>query len=200
MVHLQHGVHHFVCLLVGVLLLDVIIQLHAHRDLVGADVRNHDHAHPDDLYHREGQQQDGHQQGHELHPQAEGQHLFIETQQGVKEPVRALLGLAQHHRAHGGHHGQGDQQGGHQGVGDGHGEGEHELTGVAGGEDHGQKDADGGEGGRQDRPLHLPCALHRSACRINAPPSETVNVLNDHDGVIHQHTDAQSQTGQRHDV
>ena len=69
-----------------------------------------------------------------------------------------------------------------------------------GGEDDGQEHADRGEGGSHDGHAHLLGALDRRAGRGHAAAAQTVDVLDDDDGVIHQHTNAEGQARQRHNI
>ena len=55
-------------------------------------------------------------------------------------------------------------------------------------------------GGGHDGARHLPGALHRGAGRRDPPRPQPDNILQHHDAVVHQHPDAERQSGERHHV
>ena len=110
------------------------------------------------------------------------------------------LGILQHGSRGGGHHSQCHDERSHQAVADAQGHGTHQVADEAGREHCRQEHAHRGKGRGHDRHTHLTCTLHRSAGGGHAAAAQTVDVLDDNDRVIHQHTDAQRQAGQRHDV
>ena len=117
------------------------------------------------------------------------------------EPDQTLrLSLFQDSGSSGRHDGDGYDERGHQAVADAHGHGLQQAAHRAGGEHHRQEDADRSKGRGHDRHAHLTSALHGGAGRRYAPAPQTVDVLDDDDRVIHQHTDTQRQARQRHDV
>ena len=117
------------------------------------------------------------------------------------EPDQTLrLSLFQDGGSSGRHDGDGYDERGHQAVADAHGHGLQQTAHRAGGEHHRQEDADRSKGRGHHRHAHLTSALHGGAGRRYAPAPQTVDVLDDDDRVIHQHTDAQRQARQRHDV
>ena len=132
--------------------------------------------------------------------QRTAQHFFVNGQQPVEQRVFDLAGPAQHRAARGGHDGQSHHQRSAQGVADGQCHIGQQVTGHTVGKQDGHKHADGGQGGGNDGRGHLPCALHGRPRRRNAPGAQAVDVFDDDDGVVHQHTDAQRQTGQADDV
>ena len=110
------------------------------------------------------------------------------------------LGLFQHRSGRRRDDRDGHDEGGHQAVADAQGHGLHQVADGLRGEDDGQEDADRGEGRGHDRHAHLLCALHRRAGGGHTAAPQAVDVLDDDDGVIHQHTDAEGEARQRHDV
>ena len=111
-----------------------------------------------------------------------------------------LLGFPQHGGAHGGHQGEGDHQAGQQGISDGQSHVGEKLSGDALSEHDGQKYADGGQGGGENGSRHLGGSLDSGLCRRYPLVSQPVDILDDHDAVIHQHTDPQGEAGQGDDV
>ena len=108
--------------------------------------------------------------------------------------------FAQHGRTGAGHHGKGYDQRGQQAEGDGPRHIGEQLQHHACGKDHRQEDTDRSKCGGHDGPRHLTRTLHRCARGRNAAPAQAVDVLNDNDRVVYQHTNAQRQTGQAEDV
>ena len=111
-----------------------------------------------------------------------------------------LFLLAQYGGTGAGHHGKGHNEGCQQAERDGPCHIGKQLQHHAGGKHHGQEHADRGQGGGHDGPRHLACALHRSTRGRNAAPAQAVNIFDDNDRVIHQHANAQPQTGQAENV
>ena len=132
--------------------------------------------------------------------QALAQNFFVAVQHFVEPGVFLLLRLFQYGHAHAGHNRQGYNQAGQQAVCNGQGHVREQFSGQAAGKHHGQKHADGGDGGSRDRAGHLLCALHRRPGRRYPAAPQTVDVLDDDHRVIHQHTNAQRQAGQRDHV
>ena len=200
MVHLQHGLHGLASNGVGILLAEVLGGAQGHDGLVAGDGGQQLHTHGEDPPAAEGQQHHRRQQGQGAVPEAPLQTLGVLVLDLV-EPLQLLgLGLFQHGGSSRRDNGEGHDKRGHEAVADAEGHGLHQALDDARREDDGQEDADGRQGRRHDRHAHLLCALHGGAGRRDAPAAQTVDVLDDDDGVIHQHTDAQRQAGQRHDV
>ena len=107
-----------------------------------------------------------------------------------------LVLLAQHSRRHGGYQGQGDDQTGQQGIGHGERQVGKQLPGDARDKHDGQEHADGGQGRGRHRPRHLLRAGDGGLDDVGALGPQTVNILNDHHGVIHQHTHRHGKAGQ----
>ena len=166
----------------------------AHGKLVGAHFGDHHNAHGGNAPHRHAQQHHGQRQRHGLAAQAEAQQLFVAVQHTVKQRVADLLGFFQHGGAGAGHHGQRHDQRRQQTEGDGPRHVVHQFHDHAGTEHQRQKYADGRQGGRDDAALHLPRTLHGGAGGGQAAVAQTVDVFNDNDRVVHQHTYAQRQT------
>ena len=117
----------------------------------------------------------------------------------IKPGQGLRLCLFQQGRGRGGHHGHSHQQGSHEAVADAQGHGQHQVLDQLAGKDHRQKDAHRGQGRGHDGHTHLFGALHRcTGCRHAA--AQAVDILDDHDGVVHQHTNAQGQARQGHHV
>ncbi len=118
-----------------------------------------------------------------------------------KEPALLLFpGPCQYLGRHGRHHRQGNEQAGQQGVGDGQSHVHEQLSGDSFREHDGQEHADRGQGGSHNGPGHLPgtfygCFLHG----VSLTP-QPVDILNYHNGIVHQHTDPQGQSGQGDDI
>ena len=108
--------------------------------------------------------------------------------------------FAQHGRTGAGHHGKGNDQRGQQAEGDGPRHVGEQLQHHACGKDHRQEHTDRRQCGGHDSPRHLTRTLHRCTRGRNAAPAQAVDVLNDNDRVVYQHTNAQRQTGQAEDV
>ena len=104
--------------------------------------------------------------------------------------------LLQHTRRHSRNQGQGNQKAGQEGEGHGQGQVCEELLGNALHEHDGQKHAHGGQGGGGDGPQHLARSGHRRLAHIGTLRAEPINILNDHHGVIHQHTHRHGQARQ----
>ena len=199
-VHSHHSLHHLTGHVVGLVLREGIGGGEGDHGLVaGAGGQQHD-AHGEHLPAAEHQQQHGGCQRHK----GLFQRLFQTAAVGVLdliEPCQLFgLGVLQHGSRGGGHHGQCHDQGSHQAVADAQGHGSHQAADHAGREHCRQEDAHRGKGRRHNGHTHLTRTLHRSAGGGHAAAAQTVDVLDDNDRVIHQHTDAQRKAGQRHDV
>ena len=199
-VNAHHGIHHAVRRGKGVLLGGIVGHVHGDGNLVAAHIGNHNNAHCGHTPDRGRQQHHGQRQRHGLAAQAEAQQLLIAVQNLVKPRVLDVLLLFQHGGARAGHHGQRHNQRRQQAEGDSPRHIAEQFQHHAGGKDQRQEHADGGQRGGDDSARHLPCALHRGAGCRDAPVAQTVDILNDNDRVIDQHTDAQRQTGQGEDV
>ena len=113
----------------------------------------------------------------------------------------ALLALLQQRRAHGRNQRQRHDQRGQQRIGDGQRDILEQLARHALQKHDGQKHADGGQRGREQRAGHLIGALDAGLQdRQLLLIAQSVDVLDDHDGIVHQHTDGQGKSAQRNDV
>ena len=117
------------------------------------------------------------------------------------EPLE-LFGLGVFQQGRGGRRGnrQGHDEGSSQTVADAHGHGLQQALDDTRCEDDGQEHADRGKGGSHDGHAHLLGALDRRAGSGHAAAAQTVDVLDDDDGVVHQHTNAEGQARQRHNI
>ena len=105
-------------------------------------------------------------------------------------------GPAQHTAGHRRHQCQRHQQAGQQRVGDGQRQVGEQLAGQALYEHDGREHAHGGQGRGRHRAQHLARAGHRRLNDGGALGPQAVDILNDHHGVIHQHTHRHGQTAQ----
>ena len=105
-------------------------------------------------------------------------------------------GPAQHTAGHRRHQCQRHQQAGQQRVGDGQRQIGEQLAGQALYEHDGREHAHGGQGRGRHRAQHLARAGHRRLNDGGALGPQAVDILNDHHGVIHQHTHRHGQTAQ----
>ena len=94
----------------------------------------------------------------------------------------------QHTGGHGRHQRQRHQQAGQQRIGDGQRQISEQLSGQTLHEHDGRKHAHRGEGGRRHRAQHLLGAGHRRLHDGSSLGPQTVDILDDHHRVIHQHT------------
>ena len=142
------------------------------------------------------QQHQRHPQHHQLVVDGPGHSLAV----GGIDPVQQtrLLGLflAEHAGGHGGHQGQGHNEAGQQGIGHGQGQVREQLLGDALHKHDGQKYAHGGQGRGGDGAQHLPRTGHRRLDDGGPLGAQTIDVLNDHHRVIHQHAHRHGQAGQ----
>ena len=195
-----HGVHYSISGGKSVVLGGVVGHVHGDGELVAAHIGDHDNAHGGNAPHRQHQQADSQPQGQGLDFQAEAQGFLVAVQQLVKQRVLDLFLGAQYGGTRAGHHGQRHDQRGQQAEGDSQCHIGEQFAHHAGGEDHRQKYADGGQGRGDDGTRNLPGALNRSSRGRYAAPAQTVDVLDDNDRVIHQHADAQRQARQTEDI
>ena len=195
-----HGVHYSIGGGKSVVLGGVVGHVHGDGELVAAHIGDHDNAHGGNAPHRQHQQADSQPQGQGLDFQAEAQGFLVAVQQLVKQRVLDLFLGAQCGGTRAGHHGQRHDQRGQQAEGDSQRHIGEQFAHHAGGEDHRQKYADGGQGRGDDGTRNLPGTLNRSPRGRYAAPAQTVDVLDDNDRVIHQHADAQRQARQTEDI
>ena len=114
-----------------------------------------------------------------------------------QKPRLDLVLPAQHPRRHGGHQCQGNDQACQQGIGHGERQIGKQLLGDTRDEHDGQEHADGGQRGGRHRPRHLSCAGDGGLNDVGPLGPQAVNILDDHHGVIHQHTHRHGKAGQR---
>ena len=113
--------------------------------------------------------------------------------------LEALLRAEEEGRGQG-NDGQGDEERGQEGEGDGQAEGLGHFAGDARGEDHGEEDGDRRQGRSRDGHADLggpgDTGLVGSFAFLEMP----VDVLDDDDGVVDEHADAQGQASERQQV
>ena len=115
-----------------------------------------------------------------------------------------FFGLGNHalkaqRREHGYQH-QCHHEGGDQRVGDGECLIAKELAGNPLDKDDGQKDADGGGGRGDDGAAYFAGPAHGRSQDTQPLVAVALHAFQDHNGVVNQHPDPQSQPAQRHDV
>ena len=111
-----------------------------------------------------------------------------------------LLRPTEHALRHGRNQSQRHKQAGSQRIEDGKSHVHKELSGDTLGEDDGGKYTDRRQGGCGDGSCHLTCTVYTGLLDGHSLAVQTVDILNNHDGVIHQHTDTQCQTGHGNDI
>ena len=198
--HALHG-HHAVHDLHGLVLLLLVGHLRGEGEvrahLAGVHLGHEGDAHLRHLQRREGQHADGRQQHQRLHPQCRAEQAGVGLLDRAEDAVLPGLGVAHQERAHGRHHRHGHQQRGQQRVGDGQAHVGKQVAGHALHEHDGQEHADGGQRGGEQRAGDRLHALHAGPQQGHALlVVEAVDVLDGHDGVVHQHADAQAQAAQ----
>ena len=179
-----HLVNKVFCIFSGA----ILRKFHGDVDGVHIHLRHKGEATAQDSGGRGKQQHKGCQQDNSLMVQRPGDGLAVGGQDLVQQPCLLLGDTPQHTAAHGGHHSQGHQQAGHEGVGHGEGKVGKEVLRKALHKHDGQKDAHGGEGGGDHSARHLLGAGHGGLNDRCALVAETVDILDDHHRVIHQHT------------
>ena len=75
-----------------------------------------------------------------------------------------------------------------------------ELAGNAFDEDDGKEDGDGRQGGRDDRGADFACPFDRRLCQRHSALATPEDGLQHDDGIVHEHSDAQSESAQRHHI
>ena len=103
-------------------------------------------------------------------------------------------------RAHDRNDRHGHKQGGSQRKGNGQGEGQHELTHQTGGKDDREEDADRGQSGADYGSGHLLCPVDSRVRGGKSLIPQTVDVFDDHNGIVHQHSDGQRQAEEGHHI
>ena len=83
-------------------------------------------------------------------------------------------------------------------IGNGKRERHHQLAHDSGRINHREKYTDRCHRGGNDRRSYLFCALHGSRRRAQSLLPQTVHIFHNHNGVIHQHSNSEAKTTQRH--
>ena len=160
-------------------------------------VRHEDEALGKTPQRRDHQQRCRNNQNHGLMPQRPLNRLAVGGKQMLFQKPRLDLVLpAQHPRRHGRHQCQGNDQACQQGIGHGERQIGKQLLGDTRDEHDGQEHADGGQGRGRHRPRHLSCAGDGGLNDVGPLGPQAVNILDDHHGVIHQHTHRHGKAGQ----
>ena len=142
------------------------------------------------------QQQQGHPQHHQLVVDGPGHRLAIGGVDLIQQSRLLGLLLAEHTGGHGGYQGQGHNEAGQQGIGHGQGQVREQLLGDALHEYDGQEHAHGGQGGGHDGAQHLPGPGYRRLDDGGPLGAQSIDILDDHHGVIHQHAHRHGQARQ----
>ncbi len=197
-VHGHDAVHQLHSLLALLRLVALGIPGQRTGHLGGIDRRHEGHAHARHLQHRDRQQRHRRQQHQRLEAQRTAKQAHIAALDGREDglPARLLLLLQQAGR-HGGHQRHGHQQACQKRIGDDQTDVGEQIPRQTRDEQHGQKHADGGQRGGEQRAGDLAHAL--DARRQNGQMllvAQAIDVLDSDDGVIHQHAHAQRQTRQ----
>ena len=116
------------------------------------------------------------------------------------ERRRYRFGITAPPRRHGGEQGDRHRETHYQGEGDGEGQRAKKLAGHPLDVDDRPEDADRREGRRGDRPLDLLGATRRGFEDIHSFLTMPEDVLEHDDRIVDEHSDAQSETAQAHDV
>ena len=128
-------------------------------------------------------------QHHRLEAQGPAQGLAVNTQHDTaKAGLLHRLILFEHTACHSRHQGQRNDERRYQRIGHGQRQVSKQLFGQAIHKDNGHKDADRCEGRRGDRTHHLSGTGYCRLDHIGALGTEPVDIFNNHNGVIHQHT------------
>ena len=192
----EHGLHGLIGHFIGLLALGALGQSEGGAYLIAAHGGHELHAHAGRLPHRQDQQQRRQTQRQHLVPQAEAQRPGIAVHHALEPGMTLFTGGFQQGAAEGGHQRKGHQQTGHQRIGNGQAHIGEQLAGDSLGKHDGQEHADGGERGSRDGARHLLGTPHRRLGRRGALAAHSVDIFDDYDRVIHQHTHTQSQTAQ----
>ena len=197
---LQEHIHHIIGHGVGLFPCQTFRCGDIDRDLVAGHFRQDHDAHIQHDDHADGKQDDGCGQGSGLVPQAPIQHLAIAVLEFIKPGMRLLLCILQHGGGGCGHDGQRYQQGGCQTVADAKAQRKQQLPDHAGGKHHRQEHANCGQSGGNDGAGHLLGTLDSGSGSADATGPETINILDDNDGVVHQHADAKGEAAEGHHI
>ena len=195
---LQHGIAHGAAFFGGGLLR----HFDGNRNLRAIHFRHKGGAHGNGQQRADDQQRHRPQQNGKLVPQHLPQQRFVAGDHPLQQTVGPDGGgfAGEDLARKGRHQRQGDQQAGAQRIGDGKAHIRKELAGQAAGEQNGGKNADGGKGRGGDGSGDLAAAVDRRRGGIVAQLAQTVDIFDGDDAVIHQHADAQRQTGKRDDI
>ena len=191
--HRFHGGHHLVRHPAPVLEGVLLRHGHGDGDLGAAAFGEVFIALPQGAPGRAPQQRQGQQQGQGPMAQREADRPFKAPHELPGQVAHGLHLPPQQALGHGGDHGEGHDQAGHEGIGDGQDHVHEDLPGHAVDEDDGHEHADGGQRGGGDGPHDLPGPLDGGLLGRHALGPQAVDVLDDHDGVVHQHADPDGQ-------
>ena len=162
----------------------------------GGHTRNEFHT--DFRHHKRGKQEQrkGRTQRHQTVMQTPFEHDAVPVDKPVKQRMLLFCRLFEQRRAHRRNNRQCDDQRCHQRVGNRQSHIREQLTCQSFGEYNREEHADGRERRGKNRTCDLACAAHRRFRSRHTLIAQTVDILDDNDGVVNQHADAERQTGQ----
>ena len=195
--HGAHGVHalhrhaaagHLVGIGHGLLTGTALRHGDGHVDVVDIHLRHEAEAPADSENTGKDQQRQRTGQHRRLVIQRPADGLLIGGIDLIQQPRLLHQRTLEHTAGHGGHHGQRHQQAGQQRIGHGQGQIGEQLPCQTLHEHNGGEHAHGGQRTGRDGAQHLLRAGHGGLHHRGAPGTEPVDILDDHHGVIHQHT------------
>ena len=198
-IHILHRpgtAHHLVRQCHRLLPADALRHGNGEADVIHIDLGHEHEAPADGTPRRASQQHHRQQQYHGLMAQRPAHRPAVGGIDPLQQAGLHGLFLFQHPGGHGRHQCQGHDEAGQKRIRHGQGQIGEQLLGDALHEHNGQEHAHRGQGGGGDGPHHLRRTGHRRLNDGGSLRAQPVDILDDHHGVIHQHTHCHRQTRQ----